>query len=397
MKKIFAIALGILALAACSRQSAAPQLGSNNEVRFTTDIQTFTVKSASIDGNVRILAGAPINANEIAGASEGKLIPANKIYWVENQTETTTFGAIYPADHNNEPLEYDLAFGGSQDYAYHSTVLVATAKDVTPGDPVALNFKHPFANIVIKVTNSLEGTPAISKVELANAYSQGQISILAGTSAGSGKATINATPKEGEALTWQVLVFPGSAQPVIKVTVGADTYSFVLASAVNFEANKSYTAEIELKEGSTPPLPVGDEAAFTFAVTDWTDGEALSYAEEVAEEPAWYIIGAVYADDPSVEDWKVDFPMTKGDDGKLSVTINVRGGFKFRSYTSTTPEEEKWNNQLGFYSEYVLDLEAGYKLQVNNTSSSDIKVAEDGNYTFVIDPADDYNLTGTKN
>lgn len=403
MKKILAFAIAALALAACAREVAPVKVDKSREVRFTTNVQTFVLKSSALDGEqVRIFSDATLdNVNVLADAADGKLTPASKIYWKEGQTEKTTFAAVYPKENGSATIDaYNLAEGGNYDYAWHSKVLVATAKNVTPGEDVALDFKHPFAMITINVTNSLEGTPAITAVSLQDVYTIGKIAMLAGTSEGTTKGTLAPVAKEGAAGAYQAVVFPGAVRPVIKVTAGEKTYSFVLAADVTLEANKSYTAAIELKAGSAP-APQGEEAKFNFSVTEWEAGSALSYAEAAEEEALWHIIGAVYDDDDTVEDWKKDFPMTKESDGTYTITINVRGAFKFRCFKSTTVDADKWNTQLGFYQgtdpEFVLDLVAGYKLEANNGASADIKVAEDGNYTFVLDVANDYNLTGTKN
>lgn len=392
MKKVFSLLLGVLVIAACSRDINNTTIKGDNEVRFTTNIQTFTFKSATLDGQARILAGAPINANEVATPSGDQLIAANKIYWKEGQTETTSFGAIYPAEHNSEPLEYDLVFDEVQSYAYHSTVLVATAKDVTPGDPVAFNFKHPFSNIVIKVTNSLSVATDISKVEVQNAFSKGQISILSGTSAGTAKGSINATAKEGQDNTWQVLVFPGSAKPIINVTAGEKTYSFILASEVIFEANKSYTAEIEIKD-STVPGPAGVEASFGFEVGDWVSDITLSFNPTDSEEPnpnagKWSIIGKLNGDN-----WTNDIWMTEVSSGIWEASITYVAGDEFK-----IRQDGMWSTGTESHAEAGTPDPAGAFVFIDGSvydlwgaGSGNIKLTKAGNYVVRFLP-DGYHL-----
>ena len=392
MKKLIAFSLGILAFAACSREVKNPLVKGDNEVKFTTNIQTFTFKSASLDGQARIIAGTPINANEIANPSGDRLIPTNKIYWQDGQTSTTSFGAIFPAEHNGEPLEYDLVFEGLQSYAYHNTVLVATAKNVTPGDPVAFNFKHPFSNIVIKVTNGLSGNTEISKVEVQNAFSKGQISILSGTSTGTEKGTINATAKEGQDNTWQVLVFPGNARPIISITAGEKTYSFILASEVTFEANKSYTAEIEIKD-STVPGPAGVEASFGFEVGDWVSDASLTFNPSDAEEPnpnagKWSIIGKLNGDD-----WTTDVWMTEVSEGIWEAPITYVDGDEFK-----IRQDGRWSSGTEVHAEAGTPDSAGAVVFVDGSvydlwgaGSGNIKLPEAGNYVVRFLP-DGYHL-----
>ena len=392
MKKLFALVIGILTIAACSREVNNPQPQKDNEVVFTTNIQTFTFKSATLDGQARILAGAPINANEVATPSGDKLIAANKIYWKENQTEKTSFGAVFPAEHNAEPLEYDLVFDGVQSYAYHNTVLVATAKDVTPGDPVVFNFKHPFSNIVIKVTNNLSNATAISKVEVQNAFSKGQISILSGTSAGTVKGSITATAKEGQDNTWQVLVFPGSAKPTINITTGEKTYSFILASEVLFEANKSYTAEIEIKDSSVPG-PAGVEASFGFDVDDWVSDAPLVFNPSDSEEPninagKWSIIGKLNGDD-----WTNDIWMEEVSSGIWEASITYADGDEFK-----IRQDGMWSTSTETHAEAGTPDPAGAFVFVDGTvydlwgaGSGNIKLPNAGNYVVRFLP-DGYHL-----
>ena len=97
MKKIFAIALGVLAFAACQREAAPVKVDGSREVKFTTNINTFTVKAGELEGKtVQVLAGAPINTGSAATVAGTSLTLANKIYWQEDQVEPTTFVGIYP-------------------------------------------------------------------------------------------------------------------------------------------------------------------------------------------------------------------------------------------------------------------------------------------------------------
>jgi len=392
MKKIFAIALGVLALASCSREAAPVKDGSSREVKFTTNVRTFTLKSTAIDGEtVKVFAGAPINVTKEATVVDDGLSFTDKIYWNEDQTEKTSFGAIYPSMEINAQSEYSVANG---DYAWHSKVLVAGAPDVTPGSTVALTFKHPFSNIVVKVTNSLAGSPEISSVALAGVKANGTIDAYAGVaSADESTATVTATAKEGAALTWQAIVYPGVARPVLKVTAGGTTYNFVLAADFTFEANKSYTAEVELKDAVTP-VPSGEEVVFSLTVNDWEEvAESLGYTasdSEVEEEADWYIIGNVYDDDPEVPAWSenVVFKLDKTSATVYTITINVGEGleFLFRTYKPSTPASERWNSTLGMWkSDSNETIGEWYGLATDSDGKKNIKVSEAGNYTFTID------------
>ena len=98
MKKIFAIALGMLALAACNRE-AAPQLAQKGDVvKFTTRMNNYVVKAGetALEGKtVQIIAGTPIEAVSAATVAGETLALTNPIRWNKDQTDATTFAAVY--------------------------------------------------------------------------------------------------------------------------------------------------------------------------------------------------------------------------------------------------------------------------------------------------------------
>ena len=225
MKKIFATLLAATAIVACSKNETLPEAAQGDDiVRFSSNLRTYTVKSATaLDGKtVKIVAGAPINATTTAEAADNKLTPATEMHWVKDQTSATTFTSVYPADIEmtaaGKVEEYNLLFEGNHDFDYHSAVLTAVAKDVTPNTTVNFEYKHPFAMLLVTVVNQLEGTPAITKVNVSDVIMDGSIDVAAGTvTPGTTAAAADAALKDGK---YGVVILPQSAKPVLNITAG---------------------------------------------------------------------------------------------------------------------------------------------------------------------------------
>ena len=100
MKKVLYAALAALALAACSKQESVRPV-QQGEVRFTTNIQTYTVKATDTafenNDEIGIFAGAPISKNNVKAVVTGtSLIPVTPIKWVEDNNSVVDFVAYYP-------------------------------------------------------------------------------------------------------------------------------------------------------------------------------------------------------------------------------------------------------------------------------------------------------------
>ena len=275
MKRIIILVLAAAAVMACNKNETALMEQTGDVIRFTSNLQTYTVKSTALDGQtVKIVAGAPINQTVNATAADGKLTPATEMHWIKDQTAKTTFVSVYPADltlsANNTIDEYDLTFEGAQNFAYHSAVLTATAKDVTPNSTVNFAYKHPFSMLLVTVDNQLEGTPDITGVKVSDVAFVGTLDLMADTVTPSESLGVaDATLSDGK---YGVVIMPQSAKPVLTVTIGGNSYKFILNDAVNFVANKRYNATVTIKDG-TPVIEDGEAVAFGFTVTEWEDAE----------------------------------------------------------------------------------------------------------------------------
>ena len=337
MKKLFIGLLAVAALFSCNRKEIAPVAQDSDVVRFSTNLQTFTVKADALEGkSVRVFAGAPINASTLATASAGSLTQETPLRWEKGQTQFTSFASIYPAEIAQEPsFEYDLMYEGSQNFDYHVEVLTATAKNAEPGKTVALTYSHPFAMLQITVTNELDlpaETPA-AEMKVSGVVAKAAFDLLAGTvQLADETAIIPATLQDG---VYKVLIMPQTAAPVLAVKLADKVYKFSVKEDIEFKAGKRYSSTIAITEGSV--------AEMDYDVEDWDDEDPIDFDPVTT---AWKVVGLGgnwnYADGVA---------MTRDAEGKWEADITYAEGDSFK-LCNGEGEEAVWAGMKNFWEYY---------------------------------------------
>ena len=402
MKKIFAIALGILAIASCEKQ-ATPVVAPDTPISFCVqqnNLFAFTkaTESALVDADeIQIIAGAPVSAASKAPVSGANLSLTNPIYWKKGQTAAADFVAIYPyTASTSTSFNYDLSNG---DYDYHKLYLVAKATSAPTEEKIALNFRHPFSKVLINVTNQL-GSDAVESVALKGLKLEGTLDLIEESVNFEGVENANINAHKLSDTQWGVIVMPQSAQPqlVVTTTLGS-VYTFTLPAAFNFEAGKVATAAVTLEGQGGSGDDHGNAASFSFSVTDWAAAaQNPGFGDgSVAMGSYWYILGTVYQEDNTVGAWAKDFPMTYGGKNEQNkeiwtVTVNydeakatqeAGPGFKLRRYASGA--ENKWQTQLGMSA---LDentyMNIDYTYDLSSDNNKDVRFEAAGNYTLTL-------------
>ena len=406
MKKIFAFALGLVAIAACEKQ-ADMTIPEGTPIRFSVNRNTFTFTKATEAAledadQIQIIAGTPISSASKATVAGTDLTLSPAMYWAKGQSEAATFVAIYPYTAETvTSFNYDLNFGGNHDFEYHKKYLVAKASSAPTEEKVALAFRHPFSKVLVNVDNQL-GADAVASVVLKTIKMAGTLDLVAESVDVAASENTDVTAVKLSETQWGAIVMPQSARPTLEITTTlGSVYTFTLPAAFNFEAGKVATASVVLKGQGGSGDDHGTPISFSFTVTDWAAAaENPGFAEgAVAMGAYWYVLGCVYQEDNSVAAWAKDFPMTyggKNGEGKdiWTITVNydetmvenpVDVGFKFRKYASATPEDEKWGTQLGMYADDVnayMNIEYPYNL--NGSTNKNIRFETAGNYTLTL-------------
>ena len=422
MKKVLFIAAALLMAAACKPETTTTgTMGTKSEIRFTTNTFAFTKATESaLEANdaIRIIAGDPVSASSKATVtSEQKLTLDTPLYWAAGQTKATTFVAMYPDNGNTATAyDYDMVAFGDYNYAYQSTFLTAV-KTAAPGETVALNFKHPFAKLLVNVTSQLSGD-AIASLQVKDVIVAGALDLVAETVDVTGKEAVTiAAAKvsaDGEPLQYAAVVMPQKSQPTLVVTTTqGSVYNFVLGAQFTFAAGTVYTADITVKNGSGSGDNTGEAVAFSFSVTPWAaaaENPAFTEGTSTVSTNYWYATGCLYDDDNTVEAWKQEFPLTYLGEDKWTVTLTYDEtmvtddkdkGFKFHKLDGTGEGGSNWGTQLGFWGNAADDyrLASGddaYGLAApdchyddNGTTvypgNKNIRLAETGKYKIDLD------------
>lgn len=356
MKKTLFFLFAVTAMVCgCQREDLGTKVKDYGQVTFRIEegsysFATKATESALENGDkVQILAGAPINAASEATVSDGnKLVLANPIYWVKNQTATTKFVAIYPGQSQTTTVidNYKLIDElGVHNYEYHNLFMAASATG-TPGNTVELNFKHPFSKILINITNQLNSDP-VSSVSVNGIIMDAALNLEAGTVSLEGRTPVNANAVELQTNNYALIVMPQTATPSLVVnTESGKSFKFVLSQAFEFKAGTYSTANLTISDGSTPDH--GEAVAFSFQVTPWADGGGLNYSALVkkwfvyggAPEQAWSDVVALERTEEGTEDWE----------GTWEGDFNYVAGFKFKLRWGS--DNQDWSRQAGMNPEW---------------------------------------------
>ena len=376
-KSLFALCTVALALVACHKH-VTPVLPTDGTIRFTTNIQPYTLKSTatSLDENdaVGIFATAPVSGENVkyTVGADGLLTAADPLKWVPEDETPITFMAYYPYGEEVTSTVVPFAVQADQTSGTASSdLMAATAKNVTPGSEVTLAFTHQLSKVIVKVTNNLTDV-SVASVTIEDVVLTADLDLSAGSlTAGTATSSVKAASVgEGQ---FEAIIVPQTAKPSIVVkTSGADVYTFVLPSSAEFVAGATATAELTLNPQVTPEPQV---AALSFSVADWGENTDLVFDDPVVGQKAWSVIGTVNG-----SAWDTDFPMTELSAAytwTIDITYAEGDEFKFRYDGSWDIQYGSWEGSETIESEtYGLNPDAG--------TNKNILLPEAGEYTLTL-------------
>ena len=331
MKKVLFIALSAaLTLVACQKQDTV-RSAQPGEVRFTTNIQTYTVKATDTafenNDKVGIFAGAPISKNNVEAVVSGtSLLPVTPIKWVEGNNSVVKFFAYYPYD-AAATASYNFAVQSNQsalDFYKKSDLMLASASSAPVETAVALPFSHVLSKVVIGLTNNVPET-TVTKVEFEGVALSATVNLETGVLSGLATELGTITANPVSATSYQLITMPQTASPKIRVTLSnGKAYLYELASAFTFKAGKKATAALTLN-----PQQEAGSVEFTLEVNDWdTDTDALGFGDPSVEdaEEGWAVMGlggdwenGVAMTEDEYHNWSADITYAEGDEFKLKL------------------------------------------------------------------------------
>ena len=301
MKKFVWILLAAaLALVSCRKQDTS--LRTRGEVRFTTSLNSYSVKATDTafesGDQVGIFAGAPIGVDNVKAAVSGSsLTPETPIRWVEEDNSVASFYAYYPyASGAVKAYPFTVAANQSAIADYKKSDLMTAAAQSAPTDKaVALNFHHALSKVAIKIDNQFPGT-TVSQVEFRGVALGATVDLQSGavSNVSSEKKNVAACLTDTGA---QLIIVPQTAQPEVYVTLSTGAvYAFKLDASFTFRAGKKATASLVVKEA--------EAVSFSFEIVDWDDEpEPIDFGEGDEVGKTWNVVGLG-------GDWDLGIPMT---------------------------------------------------------------------------------------
>ncbi|MBO4586013.1 MAG: fimbrillin family protein [Bacteroidales bacterium] len=354
MKRVlFTLAIAAAALCACNKAEQTTPTGPKPVVFTYANLGTYMFKSPTLAigedgcGKVGIYA-ADLGANNVtATVGAGTLTPDATIYWGIGQAddEATTFVARYP--HANDGTidgEYAIPDNqSSEDTFSYQENLMSAVKSATP-EPgtVAFNFTHPFAKVVVNVTNNL-GADAVSSVVLEKVIQKATKLDMtkepaAVTLSEEAEDVKNVTAYKSGDAEYSMIIMPQPAVAgmniVVTTTLGS-VYQFKITNQdYVFHAGKKATANVILDPIEGSNLVRTSVGAMTFATVDWTDDVATTI--DAAADPTlgsgyFQIGGTIFTDDdkdnggdPTVEAWGKWYNMTLTAENTWQAVVNYK-------------------------------------------------------------------------
>ena len=317
MKKlVLALALAASALCACNK-AENPTGEGRKAVKFTVEnLGSVTLKSATLaigeDGCSKVgIYAADLGANNVQATVSGSaLTPDNTIYWRVGQSESTQFVARYPHANDgtiNGSYTVKADQSAEDDFTYHANVLSAVQTASPDPGTVAFTFTHPFAKVVVNVTNNLNAD-AVASVVLQNvkqtASSLNMTTSPATTTLDGEVEPVNVTAYRVSATQFAMIILPQpltASMNIVVTTSKGSVYTFHITNVdYVFHAGNIATANVTIDPIGGANFIRTAVGAMSFTTTPWGNEEATTIGtvgEPTLGASYMQIGGTVYTDD----------------------------------------------------------------------------------------------------
>ena len=393
MKKVLFLTIAAaLALVSCSKQQNVPS-AQPGDVRFTTNIQTYTVKASDTafdNGDLVGIFAPTLNAVNVKATVSGEaLVPSPAIKWKDGDNSVVNFYAYYPYAANTAQT-FDFSVKADQSgTGYTQSDLMLASKSTAPVDAaVELKFSHKLSKVVFKITNTIENT-TVSAVAFEGVYLTTNVNVATGalTDVNQTAATIKAATDGND---YKLILVPQTSAPKVRVSLsnGKD-YVFSLADEFQFKSGKKATANLTVK-----PEAETSQVEFSLDVNDWdADTDELGFGDpsvEDAEEP-WVVTGKINGktwEDPAV------VTMTKNEYGdyEADITWAEDGEFKLRKGDLWVGMKPGWESyalgDFGNDTNYLADGDEAQNIRLAAPVGEYHLYFDPENYWFVVSSVD---------
>lgn len=380
MKKSFIVLVSaVMAMVGCAKQHSPVPAGQPGDVKFTSNIQTYTLKASDTafdnGDEVGIFAGTPIGKDNVKGVVSGTSLNHNSaIKWVDGYNGIIKFYAYYPYVENatkNLPFAVQANQNANNGYT-RSDLMLSSAQSAQTENAVALNFNHAMSKVSIGITNNIPDA-TVSKVVFENVALEVLVNLETGALTPSDAIPGNITARSIPG-GYELILVPQTASPKIRVSLsnGKD-YVFEITSAFTFQAGKKASASLVLD-----PQAEANAVQFTMSVSNWDEDEnPLNFDDPSIEdgEPTWEVVGTLNGrtwENPTV------INMTKDEWGNWNADITYVAGeeFKLRCENVWAGINAEWNTEIYGLGDFGND--SNYLSTEPN--SKNIKLFESGEY-----------------
>ena len=275
MKKIFTLAMAVIALAACNNETEVLE----NSSKYITIDATVTSESRAAAKDA-FASGDAISVyawtgdatlpttyvvNNSTNTYDGtKWTASPQMLWKDG-TSAHHFLGIYPAREITD-TDYSLADDGD--------LLVAITLGVTPSSsPVSLAFDHLMAKLRVNLNfrNQWTTTPTVTSVSAIGKVAA-NIDYLAKTVTATGDDAANTLTAVTDNTAYEALMVPQTCQ---KVSIVIDGKTYTYNGSITLESGK--VATLNLNVGRDKITLEG------ISVNSWTDGETVNGGEAQEE------------------------------------------------------------------------------------------------------------------
>ena len=400
MKRYFFLAaIAVAALFSCNKaevESYVPD--TDRAVRFKYEnLGVYEFKSPTVaigetgTSTVGIYA-AELGANNVEATVAGtSLTPASTIYWGVGQSTPTTFVARYPY-YDGATINGAYAIPADQTsedvFTYHANFMSAVQSASPDPGTVTFNFKHPFAKIVVNITNNLGADAVASVVMKQMKLSASALDLTTAPATPTLEATkTDVTAHQTNTNEYSLIVMPQPATSEMDIVVTTSlnsVYTFRLTGEYTFQAGKVAVANLTLNPEEGEGGSRTAVGALSFGTTDWSNGSATTIG--TVGDPVignyFQIGGCVYSLANKGDDaWDKYYNMMCTAENVWTVTIN------YDEDMTDDPTGKGFVVRRGesYYGMWTgsESVTADYDLQITDEEHKNAKLASAGNYTLV--------------
>lgn len=304
---IIVAAVAAMALGACSVKEEVTT--GTRAIRFTTNLGTYTTKVTDTnfeEGDaVSLFVEEPINQFNVKMNFHGdELVPEKQISWLEGQTGSTDFFALYPYRSDWKDVSDLNVFSVNADQSTHelysaSDLLGASYSAYPDCNSVPLNFTHRLSLFELEVNIDANGSGTIDKpkeVYLEGVYGKVRVEIYHGMyvwtvgqkgTVRTGKVSDRDWPSDGETVKesrtcWRAILPPQSMDfKVIIVTESGKQLVYKNAgwSVYEMESAHRYNGYIYYDANYST-----DDFDGQIDVSEWTADNDVQFGEYIPDE-----------------------------------------------------------------------------------------------------------------